>query len=129
MFDRKTKGSVTPEDKVIGANLKMLRFKSGAPQQKIAEKLGVTFQQIQKYEKGINRISAFNLYRLSKFFGVDMCAFFNGIEENGKPAETITKTDKAVLDMARSFKAIENPEVQKLITIMIQEAHKNNKIT
>ncbi len=107
----------------------MLRFKSGAPQQKIAEELGVTFQQIQKYEKGINRISAFNLYRLSKIFGVDTCAFFNGIEENGKPAETITKTDKAVLDMVRSFKAIENPEVQKLITIMIQEAYKNNKTT
>jgi transcriptional regulator with XRE-family HTH domain len=66
-----------PIDVHIGKKLKMIRIMSGMTQNQIGELVGVTFQQIQKYEKGLNRISAGKLYELSQIFGKPIGAFFN----------------------------------------------------
>lgn len=71
------KGFATALDKQVGTNIKMIRFEKGLSQTQLGQKLGITFQQVQKYESGRNRISASNLYRLSKAFEVPMEEFFH----------------------------------------------------
>ena len=66
-----------PIDVHIGKKLKMIRIMSGMSQNQIGELVGVTFQQIQKYEKGLNKISAGKLYELSQVFGKPISIFFN----------------------------------------------------
>ena len=63
--------------KVIGCNLRTLRVTAGKTQNDIGGFLGVTFQQIQKYEKGVNRISAEDIYQLAEFLNVSINDFFD----------------------------------------------------
>ena len=81
----KTKGSPSYIDKRVGEQLRMRRMICGISQEKIAGALGITFQQIQKYEKGTNRISAGNLYRISEFLNVPMSYFYEGLVAQDEP--------------------------------------------
>jgi DNA-binding transcriptional regulator YiaG len=75
----KTK-KVPPEAKIIGANLKRLRQKAGLTQAIIGKRLDVTFQQIQKYEAGQNRLPMEKLYLLKHLYDVPYEYFFIGLE-------------------------------------------------
>lgn len=66
----------TDTDIIIGKNLVKLRKEKSLSQTDIAKILDVTFQQVQKYEKGLNRLSAFKLYILSQYFNIPMEYFF-----------------------------------------------------
>ena len=67
------------ETQVIGQNLKALRTLYGYSQRQVANALDTSFQQVQKYEKGQNRIPADKLYRLQLFFEVPYDRFFEGL--------------------------------------------------
>ena len=64
-------------DRIVSLNLKKYRTKLGLSQREIAEVLGVSIQQIQKYEKSINRISSGKLYTLAASLDVPIISFFN----------------------------------------------------
>ncbi len=64
-------------NKIIGSNVRIERIKSGKNQMEIATMLGITFQQIQKYEKGINRISAASLGFVAKFLDKPISVFYD----------------------------------------------------
>jgi transcriptional regulator with XRE-family HTH domain len=66
-------------DKHVGARLRAARLEAGKSQTQVAEALGVTFQQVQKYEKGTNRISAGTLHELSRLFDMPVQSFFDGL--------------------------------------------------
>ena len=66
-------------DTYIGARLRMRRLMLGMSQEALGEKLSLTFQQIQKYEKGTNRVSASRLYELAQALDVPVQYFFDGI--------------------------------------------------
>ena len=66
-------------DKHVGARLRAARLGAGKSQTEVADALGITFQQVQKYEKGTNRISAGTLYELSRFFDTPVQFFFDGL--------------------------------------------------
>ncbi|MEM7619991.1 MAG: helix-turn-helix transcriptional regulator [Pseudomonadota bacterium] len=70
-----------PIDLHLGAQLRLLRRLKGLSQVQLGQALNVTFQQIQKYEKGRNRIAAGNLYRISKILDTPFSAFFQGFED------------------------------------------------
>lgn len=69
----------TQDTRIIGRNLLRLRKLQGLSQRDIANCLGTSFQQIQKYEKGENRISAERLYLLKNYLSVPYAAFFDGV--------------------------------------------------
>lgn len=71
----KKKGRSGADDAIIGARLKTIRISRGMSQIEIAKKLGVTFQQIQKYESGTNRVSASTLFKLADILGVSVYSF------------------------------------------------------
>ena len=76
--DETTRGSRRPNpiDVHVGSRVRLRRMLLGMSQEKLGEHLGLTFQQIQKYEKGINRIGASRLFDLSKVLGVPVQFFY-----------------------------------------------------
>lgn len=78
--ERKTKGRATEIDVIVGKRVREIRQAQGISQEKLGEAIGITFQQVQKYERGTNRISAGKLFEMSKFFNKPLEAFFDGAE-------------------------------------------------
>jgi len=72
--------TATEVDAFVGAQLKILRKSAGYSQTELANKIGITFQQIQKYERGLNRIGASRLWEFCKIFEVIPGRFFEGVE-------------------------------------------------
>jgi transcriptional regulator with XRE-family HTH domain len=72
-------------DKLVGRNIRIQRLAKGLSQTELAQKLGVTFQQVQKYEKGVNRIGCGRLFMIARILGVHVMDFFDG-SDSGKPA-------------------------------------------
>lgn len=81
ILEPKGKGKADEHDKRVGEMLRERRIDLGLSQQKLAEKIGVTFQQVQKYERGVNRVSASRLQQLSSALQVSVSYFFGN--DNG----------------------------------------------
>ncbi len=77
--------SPEPVDVYVGSRLRLRRILVGFSQEKLAEHLGLTFQQIQKYEKGTNRVSASRLYQVANVLSVPVQYFFDGIPGQDAP--------------------------------------------
>ena len=77
------RGSGTPNavDIHVGRRLRQLRTLRGLSQEKLGEAIGLTFQQVQKYERGVNRIGASRLFDISKVLGVEIADFFEEMPE------------------------------------------------
>jgi transcriptional regulator with XRE-family HTH domain len=76
-----TKKSPNPTDKHVGSRVRMRRMMLGMSQEKLGDALGLTFQQVQKYEKGTNRIGASRLQQIGHFLQVPVAFFFEGAPE------------------------------------------------
>ncbi len=105
-------------DRHIGQRVRERRVVLGLSQTALADGLGITFQQVQKYEKGFNRIAAGRLYGCAELLGVPPAYFFEGLEgsDTGTPDET--RSDEA-LKLARAYYSISDPaqrqHVRKLV--------------
>lgn len=75
------KNGTHPVDKHVGTRVRAARTELGYSQEFVADRLGISFQQVQKYERGFNRISASRLYELAKIFRKPVAFFFQDIEE------------------------------------------------
>ncbi len=84
-----------PVDIYVGQKLKVARRFLGLSQEQLAKVSGVTFQQVQKYEKGVNRISASRLYSFAKALNVEIGFFFEGYQCAG--SESLTAVHKKEL--------------------------------
>jgi transcriptional regulator with XRE-family HTH domain len=102
----------------VGKRVRHRRWMVGMTQQQLGEIVGIKFQQIQKYETGMNRISASRLWDIANALDVSISFFFEGFEGAvNSPAEKPTESrgdllaDKEALDLVRSYYAI--PEEQR----------------
>src|SRR5438067_7557494 len=88
-------------DRIVGDNVRALRVSRGMSQSQLADGIGITFQQVQKYEKGANRISAGRLYRIARLFDVPIKSLYDGLEgvsgKGSSPMKLITRRDAAKL--------------------------------
>lgn len=102
-----------PVDVHVGKRVRHRRWMLGMTQQQLAEKVGIKFQQIQKYETGMNRISASRLWGIAGALGVPIAFFFDGLEgqESAGTVEGDILADKEALELVRSYYAI--PEQQR----------------
>ncbi len=83
MFSKKTKGKPSIIDRYIGKRIRIRRSLMGLSQAALGERLNITFQQIQKYEKGKNRVAASRLYEISRILEVPFEYFFIDVEKGG----------------------------------------------
>jgi transcriptional regulator with XRE-family HTH domain len=102
-----------PVDLHVGQRVRQRRWLVGMTQQQLAEKVGIKFQQIQKYETGTNRISASRLWDISEAMDVPVTFFFEGLGEidDDKAQKKNILEDKEALDLVRCYYAI--PEHQR----------------
>ena len=108
-----------PVDVHVGKRVRHRRWMVGMTQQQLAEQVGIKFQQIQKYETGMNRVSASRLWDIGESLSVPVSYFFEGINEDGTgaaPDEAAALpgdllADKEALELVRSYYAI--PENQR----------------
>ena len=70
-----------PVDRLVGSRVRLIRTARGFSQSRLAENLGITFQQVQKYEKGTNRISASRLFEISRLLGVSVPDLYAGADD------------------------------------------------
>ena len=81
MQEGKNRSGPDPVDLHVGAQVRARRVLLGLSQEKLADGLGITFQQVQKYERGSNRISASRLYYMARLLDVSVSFFFEGLED------------------------------------------------
>src|SRR3982751_2093089 len=79
--DAEAQRSPNPVDLHVGSRVRMGRKMLGISQERLAEALGLTFQQVQKYERGANRVSASKLYEIARFLNAPVSYFFEGLAD------------------------------------------------
>ena len=108
-----------PVDVHVGKRVRHSRWLVGMTQQQLAEKVGIKFQQIQKYETGMNRVSASRLWDIAAALTIPVSFFFEGLGETQDANDAVTQgnvpldilNDKEALELVRSYYAI--PETQR----------------
>ncbi|MBF9034250.1 helix-turn-helix domain-containing protein [Rhodobacterales bacterium HKCCE2091] len=101
-----------PVDVHVGKRVRHRRWMIGMTQQQLAEKVGIKFQQIQKYETGANRISASRLWDIAGALGSEVGYFFEGLDAADlSDALPDLMADKEAMDLVRCYYAI--PEAQR----------------
>jgi len=120
-----------PIDVHVGGRVRLRRMLLGMSQEKLGEHLGLTFQQIQKYEKGINRIGASRLFDLSQVLGVPVQFFYEELAygEAGspgfaeRPAESYAAEflgSREGLELNKAFARISDPRVRRSIVDLVR---------
>lgn len=107
--------------------MRMRRILVGMSQEKLGEQLGLTFQQIQKYERATNRISASRLFDIARILEVPIAYFYEGLDEAGDAASVDTSFDYLADGQAsaegvrlnRAFQRIGDTNVQKRIVELV----------
>ena len=119
-----------PIDKHVGSRVRMRRMMLGMTQEKLGDGLGLTFQQVQKYEKGTNRIGASRLQHIARILQVPVAFFFegapndaevNGLAEAPSPAyvsDFLATSDG--LALTKAFMRIGNARVRRRIVELVE---------
>ncbi len=112
-----------PVDIHVGARVRLRRIELGMSQEKLAVELGLTFQQVQKYERAANRISASRLYHIGKVLDVKVPFFYEGYSDAGSlsgfaepPAEAFQSDllqRRDTIELVNAFYAIDNPTLRR----------------
>ena len=126
-----------PIDIHVGSRVRMRRMLIGMSQEKLGDELSLTFQQVQKYEKGSNRIGASRLYQIAQTLNVPVDYFYDGLPANGQepppgssngPAEgldlDLLSTSEGV-GLISSFFAIEDADVRKRVLDLLKVLAQN----
>lgn len=107
-------------DAHVGARLRQRRMLLGISQEQLAEMLGLTFQQVQKYERGTNRVSASRLFQLARSLDTPITWFFEDIESDKAAAKAASETDEGdpmsrreTLELVRVYSRIDDRKVRK----------------
>ncbi|TGD95640.1 helix-turn-helix domain-containing protein [Methylobacterium nonmethylotrophicum] len=122
-----------PVDRHVGHRVRVRRLLVGVSQEKLGDALGVTFQQIQKYEKGTNRISASRLRQIADMLGVPVSFFYEGApRQDGTRSDDLPvepASDTAALDvfwtsqdlqLVRAFQRINDNQLRRRIISLVE---------
>jgi transcriptional regulator with XRE-family HTH domain len=124
------RNGLNPIDKHVGSRVRMRRLMLEMSQAKLADALGLTFQQVQKYEKGANRIGASRLQHISQILEVPVPFFFDRAPGQSGAAVEIADSDSYVNDflatsdglaLAKAFMHIRDPKLRRAIVGLVQQ--------
>ncbi len=111
-----------PVDAHVGAKLRLFRIQRRMSQGDLAKRIGLTFQQVQKYESGANRVSASKLFDFAGILGVSVQSFFDGLELTGTTphSETLKKHSAIDFEILRLVGQIEDGPVKSRIRGVVE---------
>jgi transcriptional regulator with XRE-family HTH domain len=129
---RMAKKAPNPVDQYVGSRVRMRRLMLGMSQERLGDALDLTFQQIQKYEKGANRIGASRLQQIATILQVPVSFFFEGVPVQPNAAGELAVPDIADFSMslfstsdglalAKAFVRIENRRLRRRIVDLVEE--------
>jgi transcriptional regulator with XRE-family HTH domain len=126
-------GVPDPVDVHVGSRIRVRRLLIGMNQETLAKALGLTFQQVQKYEGGANRVSASRLSQIAEVLGVPISYFFNDIDAAGggpdqselEARERMQRGD--VIELIRSFYAIGDAQVRQQFLDMVKSVAQSHQ--
>ena len=118
-----------PVDVEVGHRIRIERLARGLSQTALANQLGVTFQQVQKYEKGVNRVGAGRLTKIAEVLGVPVGSFFTGKEvlesevdrdvDQASPLKLLTVS--GAFRLLRAYSEIEDSELRRCIVDLVEQ--------
>ncbi len=123
-----------PVDKHVGERVRMRRMLLGMSQERLGEQLGLTFQQVQKYEKGVNRIGASRLFDLAQVLGVPIQYFYESMpaavsghgavagfaDKAGDPYVADFLSSRDSVELNKAFARITDPRIRRSIVDMVR---------
>ena len=118
-----------PVDAHVGSRVRLRRMLLGMSQERLGESMGLTFQQVQKYEKGVNRIGASRLYQIARILDVPVQFFFEEAPHigDGSPARGMAEADSEAfinsregLELNRAFVKIADAKVRKSVVDLVR---------
>ena len=114
--------SPSPIDVTVGRNVRIWRMAKGLSQAQLARRLGVTFQQVQKYEVGANRIGTGRLVRLAGILGVPIAALFEGTDA-AEPSRSLLAlvSDRRSFRLAHAFSTIKDNVFRLSLVNMVEK--------
>lgn len=132
------KKSPHPVDAHVGGRVRLRRMVIGMSQDKLGELLGLTFQQIQKYEKGVNRIGASRIFELSRILDVPIHYFFEEFDgttsqsygfAESRPDDSVTQLLRSPegVELCRYFADIKDPKVRKRVLDLVRTLAEGEK--
>ena len=129
----------SPIDVHVGTRIRLRRTLLGMSQERLGDSLGLTFQQVQKYERGVNRVGASRLFDLSRVLDVPISFFFDdmpdslaanfggapnrrsaGLQDPGDPFSDDTLSRRETLELVRAYYRITDPSVRKRVFDLIK---------
>lgn len=113
-------------DQFIGGKIYSLRLAKGLSRQQLAEVIEVTHQQLQKYEKGINRISIGRLVLIAKALDKNIDYFYQGLEDADNVEPVLTQHQRMCIEVSRNFMKIRNSEHQQAVNVLIRSLIKED---
>jgi transcriptional regulator with XRE-family HTH domain len=132
--DRNSSRRPNPIDAHVGTRVRLRRMLLGMSQERLGEQLGLTFQQVQKYEKGVNRIGASRLFDMAQVLGVSIQYFYEDLPEQlasgsmapgfaERPADSYAAeflSTRDGLELNRAFVRIQDPRVRRSIVDLVR---------
>ena len=118
-----------PVDIEVGHRIRIERLSRGLSQTALANQLGVTFQQVQKYEKGVNRVGAGRLTKIAEVLGVQVGSFFSGKDvldggqskESGESSPLKLLTVSGAFRLLRAYAEIEDTNLRRSIVDLVEQ--------
>jgi transcriptional regulator with XRE-family HTH domain len=124
------KKQANPIDAQVGNRLRLRRMMIGMSQERLGELLGLTFQQVQKYEKGVNRIGAGRLFEIARILGVPIFYFYESVSEQLANAPGFAETESPPvlefvssgegLQLSLAYMRIKDPKVRKRVLDLVK---------
>jgi transcriptional regulator with XRE-family HTH domain len=125
------KKQANPIDGQVGNRVRLRRMLIGMSQERLGELLGLTFQQVQKYEKGVNRIGAGRLFEVSRILGVPIDYFYEGVsgsaagggfsENEASPPVMEFVSSGEGLQLSLAFMKIKDPKLRKRVLDLVKQ--------
>jgi transcriptional regulator with XRE-family HTH domain len=117
-----------PVDIEVGHRIRIERLSRGLSQTALANQLGVTFQQVQKYEKGVNRVGAGRLTKIAEVLGIEVGTFFSGKEmlnseqsKEGESSPLKLLTVSGAFRLLRAYSDIEDTNLRRAIVDLVEQ--------
>ena len=130
-------------DNYAGKRLRLRRTMMGLSQEAVAKAVGITFQQVQKYEKGVNAMNSRRLVEFARFMNVPVAYFFDGLDESSATAKASASgfaetaeafdhgsnvSDRESLEMMKAFKRIGAQSVRKRLSDLVRAIAENKTL-
>ncbi|MEJ1967911.1 MAG: helix-turn-helix transcriptional regulator [Rhizomicrobium sp.] len=124
------KKQANPIDGQVGNRVRLRRMLIGMSQERLGELLGLTFQQVQKYEKGVNRIGAGRLFEVARILGVPIDYFYEGVtnqlaggfsENDASPPVMEFVSSGEGLQLSLAFMKIKDPKLRKRVLDLVKQ--------